>query len=202
MELNTWQSQGLLSGAELDPVKSSHWRAMKEGLWPHGCASSTSGHILMRYSKDIHIIYLPVLVHERVIFLLFVFYPHKSHSLMWDNGGWLCAHCSPELCTFPDGPSCCPGHRGLSSPSPLAFQTDACLAHCCPADHKSWFTLPRGTGNFRWIILGPGEPVLNRTYSLSLATLSHVHCVLIGCACVTPLGKSLSVLHFSYCFLV
>ncbi|XP_056221302.1 homeobox protein Dlx4b isoform X2 [Seriola aureovittata] len=43
-----------------------------------------------------------------------------------------------------DDPSCRPGHRGLSSPSPLAFQTDACLAHCCPADHKRGFTLPRG----------------------------------------------------------
>lgn len=57
---------------------------------------------------------------------------------------------------------------------------------------KGGLTLPRGAGNFRWIILGPGKPVFNRTYCLNLATPSRCHCVLIGCACVTPLGKSLS----------
>lgn len=49
--------------------------------------------------------------------------------------------------------------------------------------------LPRGAGNFRWIILGPGKPVLNRAYCLNPATLSNRCCELIGCACMYPLGK-------------
>lgn len=94
------------------------------------------------------------------------------------------------LSPSPDNPSCCPDRcpilQSLSSPSPLASQTDACLAHCCPANHKRGFTLPSGAGNFRWIILGPGKPVFNRT-SLNLATLNHVSlCVDWVCMCDSP----------------
>lgn len=46
----------------------------------------------------------------------------------------------------PDRPDRCPPFLllHLSSWSPLAFQTDAYLAHCCLSGHKGGFTLPRG----------------------------------------------------------
>lgn len=82
-------------------------------------------------------------------------------------------------------------------PSPLAFQTDACLAHCYPADHKRGFTLPRGAGNFRWIILGPGKPVFNRTYCLNLAMLNHVS-LCVDWACMSDSPGQMIVRYVQY----
>lgn len=74
----------------------------------------------------------------------------------------------------------------LSSSSPLACQPDARIAHCCLQTTKGGSRFSEGAGNSRWIILGPGKPVLKHDLS---SKAGNPHCVLIGRACGTPPGR-------------
>ncbi len=61
----------------LIPSSCSHWRALKKGLWPHGCASSISGQILILYSCIIRemlwvfvLCWKPILTHRSLVYFL------------------------------------------------------------------------------------------------------------------------------------
>ena len=96
----------------LIPSSCSHWRAIKKGLWPHGCARFISGQIFIFGSCVIREL-LQVCAGN-----LFCFF--------WKL---LCTYCHFTWQPCPDDPSCHPNRCPCHLPSSLASQTDACLAH-------------------------------------------------------------------------